>query len=273
MLTIKKITQINELSSLKEAYFKTSTSPLDGMWHFGFVPMAEHFGFYESEHLVGFCCVNSDKYLLQFYLTETAQILPKDLFTLIVDSTSTAIGEINGAFVSTAEPKYLSLCLDISPKLKVNALMYQYSGDASEEKIDIIKLILANNDQLCSLVEFANEAIGAPKEWLTGYFGNLIKRNELWHYSIDGNIVATGECRHFDEYQTQYADVGMIVSPDYRGQGIATQVLKQLVSISEEKGLKSICSTESGNIGAQKALNKAGFFAPNRIVQFDFANN
>jgi len=273
MLNIKKIVQLNELNALKEAYFSASTSPLDGMWHFGFAPMAEHYGFYENESLVGFCCINSDKYLLQFYLSETSQAQYNDLFTLIVNSNSAVIGEVNGAFVSTAEPQYLSLCLDNSSTFTVNALMYQYADFKSVGAVDEVMLILADGDQLEPLVAFAVEAIGAPKEWLTSYYGNLIKRKELWYYSIDGKIAATGECRHFDEYQTQYTDVGMIVSPAYRGQGIATQILNQLVVIAKEQGLKAICSTESSNIGAQKVINKAGFVAPNRIVQFDFTTN
>ena len=60
MLNINKISQLNELNSLKEAYFRASTSPLDGMWHFGFVPMADHYGFYGNDDLVVFCCFNSD---------------------------------------------------------------------------------------------------------------------------------------------------------------------------------------------------------------------
>lgn len=270
MLNIKRINQLSELNSLKEAYFKASTSPLDGMWHFGFVPMAEHYGFYENDDLVGFCCMNSDKYLLQFYMSETAQASSEELFTLIINSNSAIIGEVNGAYVSTAEPQYLSLCLDNSSTFAVNALMYQHSNKESLVAENEIELTLANDDQLEMLVDFANEAIGAPKEWLTGYYGNLIKRNELWYYSNDENIVATGECRYFDSYQTQYADLGMIVAQEHRGQGIATHVLNQLVMIAKKKGLSAICSTERSNIGAQKAICKAGFIAQNRIVQFEF---
>jgi RimJ/RimL family protein N-acetyltransferase len=272
MLNIKKVTNLNELNLLKETYFKGSTSPLDGMWHFGFAPIADHYGFYENESLAGFCCINSDKYLLQFYLSESTQVLPQDLFTLIINSNSPVIGEVNGAFVSTAEPQYLSLCLDNSSTFAVNALMYQYSDNKNVFSENEIELILANSDQLGLLVDFAIEAIGAPKEWLTGYYENLIKRNELWYYLIGENIVATGECRYFDEYQTQYADVGMIVSSEHRGKGIATKVLNQLVDIAKEKGLKPMCSTESSNIMAQKAIHKAGFVALNRIVSFTFTN-
>ncbi|TPH14064.1 GNAT family N-acetyltransferase [Litorilituus lipolyticus] len=273
MLIIKKVTQLSELNDLKEAYFKASTSPLDGMWHFGFVSMAEHYGFYENECLVGFCCINSERYLLQFYLSETAISSATELFMLIAHSNSAVIGDVKGAFVSTAEPQYLSMCLDNTSSFTVNAIMYQYSDNLRGRVEEKAKLILADSEQLELLVTFAVEAIGAPKEWLTGYYDNLIKRKELWYYSLDDKIVATGECRHFDKFQTQYVDLGMIVSPAYRGQGIATKVLNQLVNLAKEKGVKAICSTESSNIGAQKAIDKAGFLALNRIVQFDFSRD
>ena len=154
MLNIKKIAQLNELTTLKEAYFATSTSPLDGMWHFGFAPMADHYGFYDNEILVGFCCINSEKYLLQFYLSKTAQSQAKDLFTLIVNSKSAVIGEVNGAFVSTAEPQYLSMCLDNTSTFTVNSIMYQYPENKNQDDLDEVKLTLADTDQFESLVTF-----------------------------------------------------------------------------------------------------------------------
>ncbi|WP_272873082.1 GNAT family N-acetyltransferase, partial [Vibrio anguillarum] len=79
-------------------------------------------------------------------------------------------------------------------------------------------------------VEFAATTIGAPEQWLTGYFGNLIDRKELFGYWSENELIATGECRLSDEYQTEYADLGMIVAQSQRGKGIATQLLKWLVN-------------------------------------------
>ena len=84
-----------------------------------------------------------------------------------------------------------------------------------------------------------------------------------------GRLVSMGESRGFDEYQTDYADLGVIVAEPGRGRGLATKVLKALVVMNEAKGLKSICSTENENVAAQKAIGRAGFFSGNRIVQFD----
>jgi len=270
MLTIKKITQLNELSELKQAYFSQSTSPLDGMWHFGFVPMAAHYGFYDEKKLVGFCCVKSDGYMLQFYLPNDLHSQINDLFALIIQGKESVIGDINGAFVSTAEPQYLSLCFDNLPTISVNALMYQHMGVNQVNDVHSIEMTLADTSQLEPLVAFAVNAISAPKEWLMGYYRHLIERQELWFYAVNQEIAATGECRRFDDIQTQYVDLGVIVAPTQRNQGLATRVLNHLVELAKCQGLKAICSTESANLGAQKAIAKAGFFAPHRIVQFDF---
>ncbi len=124
-------------------------------------------------------------------------------------------------------------------------------------------------EQLAEAVEFAKAAIGAPEEWLTGYFSNLINRQELHGYWQGGCLVATGECRGFDEYQTENADLGFIVGQSLRGKGLGTRVFRHLVALAETKGLQPICSTEKTNIGVQKAINRAGLFAGNRIIQFD----
>ena len=269
-LAIKKIELLSELAELKRDYFESSTSALDGMWHFGFVPMSEHYGFYEESVLKGFCCVNSDGYMLQFHLCANTQIDSRDLFTLISQGNSSVIGNLKGAFVSTAETDYLSLCLDNSRSFKVNALMYQDAKTCANESGDELTLTLADETQLSNFVSFAASNIGAPQAWLTGYYTNLIKRKELWGYWIDNQLLASGECRFFDDYQTQYADLGMIVAVSERGKGLASRVLKSLKSKAIKQGLAAICSTESDNIGAQKAIVRAGFIATNRIIQFEF---
>lgn len=273
MLEIKPIQNLQELRALKQAYFAQSTAPLDGMWHFGFVPMSKHYGFYEQKALVGYCCINGEGFMLQFYLASDAKTDAKELFTLIAEQNSAVIGEVRGAFVSTAEPQYMSLCLDNSSVVTVNALMYKQAKGSTTSKATEFELTLAQPEQLTQFVEFAATNIGAPEAWLTGYFTNLISRKELFGYWNDSELLATGECRLFDEYQTEFADLGMIVAQSQRGKGIATQVLHWLVNSANQRGLTPICSTESGNIGAQKAIKRAGLLPLNRIVLLEFNRN
>ncbi len=81
-------------------------------------------------------------------------------------------------------------------------------------------------------------------------------------------MIAAGESRGYDQYQTEFADLGVIVGKSKRGKGLATRILQQLDAINASKNLVSICSTEKTNSAAQKAISRSGFFASNRIVQF-----
>jgi GNAT superfamily N-acetyltransferase len=99
---------------------------------------------------------------------------------------------------------------------------------------------------------------------------SLFARNEkdrsLWR---NGRLLATGECCDFDYYQKDYTDVGLIVDESMREKGLGAKLFKYLIGIAESRGLKLICSTEKITIGAQKAINRAGFISANRILQFD----
>ncbi len=269
MIQVRAMSSQDQLKPLKQRYVRQATAPLDGMWLSGFVPMAKHFGFYEGDELVGFFCVNDQGYLLQFLLNQDRQNQASQLFETVLCGNNLPSGNIRGAFVSTAEPYFLSLCLDCFSKFDVNALMYQRDGGirekSSEGTLSMPKVVSA---QLSEAVDFAVASIGAPEDWLAGYYTNLINRQELFGVWENGRLIATGESRGYDELQTEYADVGVIVAKSERCKGLATRILKQLVTMNEANSLKSICSTEKTNIAAQKAIGRAGFFAKNRIIQF-----
>ena len=259
---------MGDLRELKKEYMNRTTTALDGMWLTGFVPMAKHFSLYREDKLFGYFCLNDEGYLLQYILDPIHDSQMSKVFKMILETNTSVAGQIKGAFCSTCEPNFISVCLDHFSYHKVNALMYSESKPVQKDE-EKLELILLTEEFLDAVVIFVNEAIGAPKEWLSGYYSNLIKRDELYSYLDREKIVAIGECRGFDEYQTQYGDLGVIVSPGERGKGLAAKVLLGLRSIAKDKGLISICSTTLENIGAQKAITRAGFAAGHRIIQFE----
>jgi RimJ/RimL family protein N-acetyltransferase len=273
VMEFRPVEEVARLAELKRQYMEQTTAPLDGMWLCGFVPQAKHYGVYFQAALAGYCCVNGDGYLLQYFLSPQYRERSSELLTRLLRDEDVLSSAVEGAFVSTAEPESLSLYLDHFSAFKVSALMYQLDGVSRSvnQTADGSLPALAPIDtaRLAETVEFAIAAIGAPEEWLTGYYANLIFRGELFGVWDEGRLVATGESRAFDEYQTSYAELGVIVAESARGRGLGTNVLKLLVAMNDAKGLKSICSTETENVAAQKAIVWAGFFAGNRIVRFE----
>lgn len=268
MIEIVRIQETELLSDLKNEFVRQATAPLDGMWLFGFVPMARHYGFCLSGKLIGYCCVNGEGYLLQFHIPEPHSGQARDVLSRMLTA-SEPTGRIAGAFVSTAEPRYLSLCADRFSDVKVNALMYELGTIVSPPRSHSSNLLVeSTRGHLNAVVQLAHDSLGAPTAWLEEYFSQLIERQELYGLWNDGQLLATGECRSRDSHQMQHTDVGVIVAKSKQGQGLGTDVLRQLVQRNEASGQRSICSTERDNLAAQKAIESAGFVAFNRILQF-----
>jgi len=270
-MQLQPIETLQTLDALKQRYLSQTTAALDGMWLHGFVPAASHYAWSEGEQQRGYFCVNDDGYMLQFFVDPRFRSKEAELFNHVARGES-AVGVIKGAIVSTAEPHSLSLCLDHFRTFEVNAVMYQL--DASEDErthSDAASTPLAKvtSSQLPDAVAFAMAEIGAPQDWVTGYYANLIDRGELYGVTDHGRLVATGENRRRDDLLAPHADLGVVVAQSQRGQGFATKILTTLVGMNGREGVRSICSTESDNHAAQKAITRAGFVARNRIVRFD----
>lgn len=267
-MRIESLESTDDVAALRAQYMQQTTAPLDGMWSCGFVPAARHVGIFMDDLQVGYACINDDGYLLQFYVDPAHQDQGAAVFETIISGRHDVVGAVQGAFVSTAEPFFLAHCLDGYAHFEVNALMYQRDERAVVKSAAPWELTPVEASQLPQAVDFAVASLGAPAEWLEGYFTRLIQRRELFGVRQDSRLVATGESRRFDEYQTGYVDLGVVVGPSRRGRGMATEILRRLVVMNESKGLKPMCSTEKTNLAAQKAIARAGFFAVHRILRF-----
>ena len=82
-------------------------------------------------------------------------------------------------------------------------------------------------------------------DWLRGYSGNLIERNELFVLTQGDEWLGLGELRRSDS-QEGVADLGMMVAPVHRKKGWATVILTRLNTLCTKEGLQAICSTTGG---------------------------
>lgn len=261
-MTIKfrPLPSLEPLNPVRRRYVERAVAPLDGMWLCGLTPAAAHVGFVLEGELAGYYSLNDDGFLMQFHVDAALRSRAIELFRRVVNERA-----VRGAFASTAEPEYLSLCLDHFPQTEVNALMYQQESSPPEGPSLGLRTMTA--PQCGEAVAFASAAIGAPEAWLTNYYGGLIEREELFGLWEDGALIGTGESRGFEGLQPGYADVGVIVGTASRGRGLATGILKDLVQSNDTRGLRSVCSTERTNAAAQIAISRAGFVPTHRILQ------
>lgn len=262
-LKIEK-TSPDYLTKYKENYLKALPHSYDGMWEH-FLALGDHYTINIDQEIAGYFVLNSDQKILQFSFFQNQY--GAESFSFILEKM-----KIKGAFVTTGEVPYLSMALDHQQSVSVQSFLYEINQNKDFERPQLpeeTKFRILRTTELNKAVSFAHETLGADESWLKSYYGNLLKRKELFGLLEGETLIATGE-RRKSYTQEKVADVGMVVSKKHRNKGLATNVLRTLVKMCVNEGLKPICSTEVENIGSQKAIERAGFISHHRILEITF---
>ena len=109
----------------------------------------------------------------------------------------------------------------------------------------------------------------APKAWLNTYLGDLLAKEQVFYWDHKGDICGACEVRKSTTIP-EVADIGMVVSVNYRRQGYGAFLAYQARTIAEAWGRHPICSCECDNLGSFRALSKAGFVSKHRLFKVDF---
>ena len=254
------------LSDWKQRYAEQLPIPLDGMWQ-SFVDAAQHYELVIAGTVVGYGCIDSEKRVLQF-ATDVGPETRIACFDQLIDTS-----KAETAVVATCEQEFLDACehRSCSPPTIV-ALMYHVptaSRIESANSLQDCRVDWITKPHLDGAVTMAHDAIGAPADWLNKYYTERIAGRELLGIWKGERLIGTGECRP-SRRRAGFADLGMIVSPDFRCQGLATDILRWLIRYGHEQGLQAICSTQPQNVAAQRAIEKAGFVQYHQILQYEF---
>lgn len=252
------------LADHKTAYTRLLHHPLDGMW-MTFMSFGTHYAIFDGGQLAGYVIINQEGMILQFHAIKpnTAREMFQQMLAAL---------RIKGAHVATFEGMFLSLCLDHHAHADVGTLLYQLEepeNETSNNPPEGTVFTTLTSNELDTVVSFGVSSIGADAGWLHSYFAGLISKGELFGLWRGEELIGTGECRT-NASRTNVVDLGMIVSPEHRGQALGTTILNLLLQRCTKQELQPICSTESGNMAARKAIERAGFVALHRLLTVSF---
>ncbi|MET2984179.1 GNAT family N-acetyltransferase [Aureibaculum conchae] len=257
-----KTTNFDALTNLKNEWLTTLTSPQDGMWAF-FRDSATHYNILLDDKIIGYAAVDESNQLLQFYITPTFSSDRETIFKEYINE-----HEVKSGIVGTNNPNYLSLALNFTKDFKINTFLFKNNHEVTLlEKKGTLKE--CEHKDIARLVTFYNYSMGAPTEWLTDYIGNLIEKKELFSFENDGSIIGTCEIRK-NLSASEFADIGMVVSPDYRRNGYGTYLLNKAKNTAIERGKTPICSCEKDNIGSVKSIYNCGFISMHQLLSVNF---
>lgn len=261
-LYFNKVTHNPILDTLKIQWRKTLTGPQDGMWE-TLTDYANHLEIKADNQTIGYACVDDENRLLQCY------IIPEWLHKGIgILEQLMKEAQVSSALVGTNNPVFMSLVMHFQQSVTIDTYLFT-DEIASENTVSNGTLKLAWQDDLTTLVTFYNESVGAPKEWLQGYLGNLITRGELFFLFDGTEILGTCEVRNSDT-DSSIADVGMVVSSNHRQKGIGSFLLGKAKELAYDLERRPICSCEKDNLGSLKSIHKNGFRSTHQMLKISF---
>lgn len=252
-------TNPNELQDLKQDYLKHIKVPLDDMWENLIIPSGIHYRIGDK----GFLVLDQENTLFQFHLKEAYLFEAQEIFAAVLEHF-----EIKEALVATYETNYMSLVLSKAKIEQTHTLLYKgVPSPVIEAPLKDISIATAKSNDFDKVIEFCTEKVGISGPWMTPYYENLLPQGAIKLFHIDRELVGIGELRPSSS-SPEYANVGFMVSKDWRKKGLGSYIMNQLKNNKE--GLKCICSTTVDNIGAQKGIHNSGFFPYHRILKFNF---
>lgn len=270
-ISLQPVDNLTSLRFYKQVYLDGLKAPLDGMWEYGLIPQAQHLEIFLDGQSIGFVAVNDELVAMQCFIVPEA---PLDVATIVKELRSQKV--FDQAFAATLDPAFYAACLDIGGSFERHTLLYNYQSRSSEadRSTNLHSFRPISMEEADQTFDFQSTALSLPDAalpWLRGYITDLIEKQHLRVLTdANGTWIGTGEFR-VSPTQRDIVDLGVIVSPEWRGQRFATNILKRLVTESIDRHMTPICSTTVDNPSSQKAIERAGFVCDHTIdkVQFD----
>ncbi len=232
------------------------------MWE-SFRNAAAHWSIIRQGLEIGYVSTNEESGLLQFYLLppwmdERVPVLRQFL----------AEEAITQGMVCTNNPVFLGAALEAMRSIEVDSYLFTDVHIVSpEERTGLFRA--ATPAEISRVVKFYQYSIGAPEGWLRGYLGRHVQRGEIFSLEKEGTMLGACEVRKSDS-NPQVADIGMVVSPDFRRQGYGTFLLSKAKEVAKGWGRQPICSCEKDNIGSLKSIRKNGFRSFHQVLSVKF---
>jgi predicted acetyltransferase len=267
MIQIREKSDSENWKNIRGSFYKSLTSPFDGMWDELIHDHSQLWGMYDEGQIVGYCSKDNEGNLTNFFLIEKYSHLKFELFKRVL-----YLLEARHAIVSTNNPDFLVVSLEKSKKMAVHSYLFENSKKVELSKpkeIEALYLEMAQEQDLENLTAFCQKNSGGDPNWLKGYLNRLIDRKELRLLKKENKIIGYSETRQ-STTQNSIADLGVIVDVSFHKKGIGSWLMAQAKEISLAQGNVPICSCEHSNIGSRKMIENAGFVSKNMILKITF---
>jgi len=251
----------DSITILRKKLYARLKAPIDAMWELLYINSSQDYLITNKDEVLGYCCIDAEGCLTQIYLEDSHLSKMTPVIKQLISSTL-----IKSASLSSNEPIGFNTCLSLSKSIKINTYCFEHLNSPIHIN-NPLPIAQGTLEDIPSVKAFYKAQIGMNDTF--GYTENLISRREVGLVKEFDNIVATTECRMSDS-QPEIADLGIIVSKEQRGKGLATTIMQMQVNRVLDAGRRPICSTTADNISSKKVIEKSGFYCATIIFDIKF---
>jgi transposase-like protein len=254
MISVHECSDLSSILDLKADYLRSLIVPMDNVWEVGFTQVSPRWEIRSGGDRPGYYTANDQGELLQFYVTSAFGREARALFDHVISQAS-----LPQAVVSTIDPSYLSLCLDVQDKVTVHVLAsVGVETDGKKHVLGMREGASENTEVTTALLQDLVERDLDPKRRrLLVIDGSKALRKAITHPLGAGHPVQ--RCRNHK-------------LRNVHGHLPKDQHPLRLRVGSKALGVPATCSTTVENVAAQRAITRTGFASRHRVMNVSLAS-
>jgi len=260
-LELRKIDSDERAAAARAAYSESLEEPIDGFWQNVVIANADFMELVVDGEAAGHLSLTRKGCLVQFHVTAERRVEVEAIFGRVLDG-----GLVKDAVASTKDPAFLSLCLDRHKDLEIDCYLFKKAMKdrpaAAGPRAPGFRL--AGSADIADIRQRCEPAFD-------GYYEELVSMDGLFTANDERGLLGIGELRVLPSHGRRFADIGVQVAEGFRGEGIGTDIVRDLAEACAQRGLEPLCCCNASNAASKRIIEKAGFAAAHRLVKMDFS--
>jgi len=257
--SISKCAAFEEISDLRNQYLDGLIEPQELFLELIIVNANIFLVSLNDEH-IGYFMTNNESVIIEFFIIKKYVAHADSILKTIIKERS-----INKVVCKSFDHLLLSSCVGMQKKTRVVGILFrEYHPNGSEDRHPEITFRQAEIDDEKHVIEVNEEVFDHDDEVL-----EYINKKQLLIFEKEGIPVGFGLFSRVIEGRPDF-DIGMLVEKEYRGQGVGQYIISTLADFCIKNGWRPVAGCGVDNIGSRRCLEKAGFIAGYRMLEFSF---
>lgn len=249
-----------EIHPFVERYLKDNRITVESFWE-DHVMESNYYKVMCDDQMAGYFAIQDEETLVLFHIFDQYSDQSQALF-----ARAKVYENVTNAMVATGDEYFLSHCIDSFSRIEKQAYFSIYTEkDIPVERQKKLSLRLAD-------VEADLDTLKLSGDFLDGEIDKLregVEHLQVYIVTCEGETIGFGVVE-YGRVVRDIASIGMYVREQYRRQGFAANILRELKALVQGKGYRAFSGCWYYNHNSKKSMESAGAYSKSRLIRFYF---